>query len=295
MSDQGPREIRITSTEGLASLIPRLIGYVPRNHFVALFFKEGRLMLTASVTLDRVVTKANLEDAFGAVARRADSAVLTAWHSDVMLAELALLIASAWCPVPSQSLAVDPDSIPSMPEDVQERVTAYGLTAATSRETMMEALDSADAATIDLVSELLIQVPKVRATAAELRLFVSEHLQDEPVDGTDAAFVLAALRDEPEILTGLWLSLDQTNADDQFGFWRQLVVASPRDDAAPALVMAGFSAWLSGNGAAANWALDRAARVGHYEHPLIVGLTHILQAAIEPTKWTAMRTQFGPL
>jgi hypothetical protein len=113
---------------------------------------------------------------------------------------------------------------------------------------------------------------------------VADHLaRGEPFDPVTAARVVRAL-DVPALRDLAWCRMTRSAAEDHVRLWRPLVQACPDELAAsPASVLA-FAAWLSGHGALAWCAVDRALQADP-GHTLARLVSDMLDAALPPARW----------
>ncbi|HYJ67164.1 MAG TPA: DUF4192 domain-containing protein [Nocardioidaceae bacterium] len=146
---------------------------------------------------------------------------------------------------------------------------------------LLRALDGRDPATMqhdpDLVTEGARRVRGVVDAA------VAE--PDRPLSDADAAILsvwcsLDVVRDDT------WSRIDVDNAADQLRIWAAAArLVTPPYEAA-VLGIAGFSAWLSGDGALAWCAIERADQIGPDE-PLVDRLRTVLLTATPPSHWVS--------
>ncbi len=81
-----------------------------------------------------------------------------------------------------------------------------------------------------------------------------------------------------------WFTLDPSDAEAHVTFWSDVVRRCPVSHVpAPAAVL-GFAAWITGQGALAWCAVDRA-REGDPDYPLAGLLGEVLTSAMPPSAW----------
>ena len=116
-----------------------------------------------------------------------------------------------------------------------------------------------------------------------LRLVADHAARGEAFDAVTAARVIRAL-DVPALRDLAWCRMTRAAAEAHVGLWWPLVRACPDAlVASPASVLA-FAAWLSGHGALAWCAVDRALTADP-ENTLARLVSDILDAALPPARW----------
>lgn len=82
----------------------------------------------------------------------------------------------------------------------------------------------------------------------------------------------------------LWAQITPQNARDMVGLWSHVARCAPPSTSAPSLCLAGFASWLSGDGALALIAVERALAIDpHY--PLAGLLLRMLEGGVPPSAW----------
>ena len=126
--------------------------------------------------------------------------------------------------------------------------------------------------------------------AAEVREFVANYLaQPLTVTVEDAAFLAgrvcygvprdAALRE-----------IDRTHAQLHATLWQGVAAMTPDDVAAPVLGLLGIAAWVAGNGALTNVAIERADAYGYLTNHGLLGIArHVMEHAIPPAAWDQLK------
>lgn len=279
-------EYRITDPVDLIGAIPYLLGYrVPENSLVAIGFHGPRLVCTFRAEFTRFA--ADLYEDLASRLRRNDcTAVITVCYGELLLAQATATAAAAafdaeglavgdalrvtdrrlWClrctTCPRQGLEV--------PETTASGVAlaVHGRTVAADRAAVLERLDPIGGARAADVAAALLGAQwhwDQRSTVERVHLAVERF---------DTAFIAApdALGAEPEIVADLLVALADArarvlayrqigpdNALDCLATWLLLArLAHGTDCEAAALCVAGFCAYMAGEGFLAAEAFNRA-------------------------------------
>ncbi|MFD1826671.1 MULTISPECIES: DUF4192 domain-containing protein [Mumia] len=120
---------------------------------------------------------------------------------------------------------------------------------------------------------------------------VLEGDEDEPVviSAEDRA-LLAVWASLVIIRDVAWTMITHDNAVRSLELWRQVAVSAPLPFEVPALTLAAFAAWLSGDGAQAQCALDRV-RVVAPDYSMAVLIQSALSGCLDPRSWVGMGTE----
>ena len=81
-----------------------------------------------------------------------------------------------------------------------------------------------------------------------------------------------------------WAEMTHANAGAHVDLWRDVVRRTPLELRAPAAALLGFAAWLSGDGALAWCAVERA-QEAEPGYGLASLLTQVLAGALPPSSW----------
>ena len=82
----------------------------------------------------------------------------------------------------------------------------------------------------------------------------------------------------------LWALITPDNARDMVGLWSHVVRCAPPSMSPPSLSLAGFASWLSGDGALALIAAERALAID--PHYTLAGLLlKMLEGGVPPSSW----------
>lgn len=122
--------------------------------------------------------------------------------------------------------------------------------------------------------------PWVAATVARLAA------STEPADDATAARLLAAVADDVACRDAAWLGLTRAAARQHVELWTDLHRRAPDDLAADAAAVLALAAWLSGHGALAWCAVDRAESL-EPGHTLAALVADLLSRAVPPSAWPA--------
>ena len=100
----------------------------------------------------------------------------------------------------------------------------------------------------------------------------------------DEALRLAMWATKVPALDALWGLITQQNARDMLGLWLHVARCSPGPMSPPSLTLAGFASWLSGDGALALIAAERALAIDPF-YPLAGLLLELLEQGVPPSSW----------
>ena len=100
----------------------------------------------------------------------------------------------------------------------------------------------------------------------------------------DQALRLAVWATKIPARDALWGLITPQNARDMLGLWLHVANCSPGPTSPPSLTLAGFASWLSGDGALALIAAERALAVDPY-YPLAGLLLQLLEQGVPPSSW----------
>lgn len=124
-------------------------------------------------------------------------------------------------------------------------------------------------------------VPEGRWVRARVRRFLED---GERLDPHDAARLCTMMAVSLEVRDVAWAEMTHDNAAHHVDLWRDVVRRVPEELRAAPAAMLGFAAWLSGNGALAWCAVDRAQQA-EPGYGLAGLLTQALAGAVPPSAW----------
>lgn len=314
--------VRLSSPTDILDIVPALIGFYPTESLCTLYLDDtpaGRI-LGVTARSDLPTTS---DELIGLLAHTADmldrypTAILVAYAVDQEQArDTVRLIAERFGPdrivtgiiaAPQGWTTVDP----LHPAAVQwtnpyltgtgpaaAAVAAAGFYAMGTRDDLADSIATPDQQTAAdyhraATEQALPQQPtddQLKQMAAEVREFVGNYLA-QPLFVTvgDAAFLAgrvqlgiprdAALRE-----------IDRDQAQSHMTLWQGVAGMTPDDFAAPVLGLLGIAAWVAGNGALANVAIERAHAHGHRTNHGLLGIVHhIVENAIPPAAWDHLK------
>lgn len=300
------------TAEDVLAAVPLVLGFVP---------DESVVMLTSGAThpfharLDLPVTPADCQEAAGALVgpavRHGVRSVLFVFYADdptrastcattlvrafadegIDVVDVLRSDGRCWFEVPVDGSSGE---TPGTPYDVSShRFTAEAVLAGRvtrSSRTELAATVAADPDGCAVVSgaarqleplDLLAEGATVRAAVARWAGGLG------PPDPATSARVLVALRDAG-VRDAVLSTVDRAEAERQLPVWSALVRSAPVDLVAPVASVLAFLAWLSGDGALAWCALERAA-VGVPPCSLADHVAEALEQALPPAVWEQRR------
>ena len=318
------RTLRASGPADLLALVPRLLGFHPRDSLVVLTvgsathrFHARVDLPTNPITSEEVtshlvdVAKQNGVRALAVVAY-SDDAPLVGVVVDELSRRLRRTRVDLVCAIradgrrwwriggagvpPSVGTPYDVVSHPLMAEAVVEGTVVLG-----SREELANTLvgnDPEDAAT---VAEHACQITeRLRSMRAGPRGRFRSHLVEEGawiqqrlsrfssdsqrLDAHEVARLCALLAASIELRDVAWAEMTHEGARAHVDLWRDVVRRSPPELRAAPATLLGFAAWLSGNGALAWCAVDCAQRCDP-DYNLAALLADALAGAIPPSVW----------
>lgn len=123
-----------------------------------------------------------------------------------------------------------------------------------------------------------------------VRSFVRDR---KPLTDAELGRLLVALR-SIEVRDVAWAEMNRADAESHVDLWRDVVRRTPRDLLAPPAALLGFAAWLSGHGALAWCAVDRAHEADP-DYSMVGLLAHALAAGVPPSRWEPLGQDELPL
>ena len=309
------RTVRASGPADLLALVPSLLGFHPEESVVVLTLGDARHPFHARVDLPR--EQAGIERLAGYLAgvasrhgvTRLAAALYTcdgrladrfAWELDHRLGRAGVDLACVVRADGSRWWAFDGrEDSPGTPYDVgshplMAQAVVEGTVVLASRQELADSLVGDDPAEADRVARLAARhappgrVPTRRHLVGEgrwVRERVCRFLDDgRPLDAPDLARLLSAITLSLEIRDVAWAEMSHANAERHVDLWRDAVRRAPTGLRAGPAALLGFAAWLSGNGALAWCAVERAQEADP-GHGLAGLLTQALAGAVPPTVW----------
>lgn len=293
MSTDPKTPVRLTSVTDLLDLIPVLLGYRPTERITVTVLDRGRLAVTAGQALDGPL------DGVPQACAHGDQAFLVAWTTDVDFGidrvlevgqelENHGLAVTTFVATDSQVLAVDRDGDVIEEWDRPQRVSAAlaqlvangMVNPHQTREELfanwVEDEDRRAAFNAAFGLGTPTDADKISVWAA----IEANMTRDAEVHPGEAAWLARAIED-PELLQHARSLSTTTTAARAFALWRQVAALGVEHDNRAALALAGWSAWLAGNGVGLSWALETAADLNT---PFLRELDQINRKAIPPKR-----------
>lgn len=299
--------------EDLLALVPFVLGFHPAQSIVMLTF-GGQQNLQARVDIPRSAedveevveslgdpARANDVEAVVLVAYARESALVTdalvtlefeLEAAGIAVIEMLRVDAGRWFGVRPQLASKVPTGVPFALE--AHRFTAQsvydGNVIHASREDLADSLIGTDTDLIDRVEAAAlvaatrwsdVQLP---AEAQWIRDLVLRHVRERSTPGTDDLGRLLVGLQDVELRDVVWGKQCAENATGHLDFWREVVRRTPQPLLAPPSTLLAFAAWLSGQGALAWCAVDRAVLV-EPDYSLAQTITEILAKAVPPSLW----------
>lgn len=316
MSDR--RMITVRTEADLLALIPSTFGFHPEDSLVLVTASARSDPGPCHARIDLPADVAGVAEAVdqllvAAVRSRADQALVVAYTEDECVAELAvdLLVGrlaqagvetvvairadgARWFPL---GLGADD---PRAAEGVAYDVRSHAITSQSvldgkvtfrNRRELAGSLAVADLDDVERVAAAAVSLgplPQgVSLLAAEGRWLLAEVYGALAGDGClpveAAARILRALSDK-DLRDLVWCEMSRDDAEAHARLWRQLLQRSPEDLAAPVAGLVAFAAWLSGDGALAWCAVERAL-CADPDHTLARLVGQALETAMPPSCW----------
>lgn len=319
MERSQPAVLRITSPGEAAQLIPYLVGFTPEESLVVSAIQAGRVEVTARVDLADVRDTDRVEELLDRIWDRFPDAdgFAVAYTADHDLGWQVLARCDGWLPDGCSTMLVDADTWHT-PDGASGTIDTFGAVAAEATYHGLQRLERRaeletrftsppDSAELDRQLEsVLTSLPepgekqRILDTIGELLARSLPQTANPPrdaqletgwtLDPTDA-IRLSVLVQHAAARDLALLSITRDNATRHLALWQGVVQASPAYGADMPLYLAGMAAWVSGDGASATIALERALRsVPHPDqsHPARL-LEALIDRVVPPASWTSIR------
>jgi hypothetical protein len=313
MSDAAPRRVR--GPDDLLALVPSLFGFHPAESIVMLTVGDAGTPFHARVDLprdpvdvERVGTHLvgsvlrNGATNVVVVAYSGDAGVVQAVVDDIFdrLAETGVELVCAvrahdgrWWVLPSwpdeEGTPYDLETHPWTAEAVFDGTVVHA-----SREELAKTLVGVDTEETERIATLAREIGarsagtpgrglvlEARWTRRRVRRFLRDR---QRLDAHDLARLALASHRSVHLRDVAWAEMNHANANVHVDLWRDAVRRVPAELRAPAATLLGFAAWLSGDGALAWCAVERALDVDP-GYSLAGLLTQLLAGAVPPSSW----------
>lgn len=308
-----PLRLRITSADEVAQILPYLIGFTPEESLVIAVVDHRKVAVTARVDLAAVQLPGEAETLLERLwARFPDSdAYLVAYTANQPAGWAMLERCTDHLPagVASQTLVVDgdrwygPDGEVGAADrfgPVAAEARFYGLQRLPSRSELVASFASPPdteelSAQVEIALDSLPQASDTDAVIARMVELIGRNLsagaepQNVRLDAEDA-IQLAVLAQHGAAREAALLSMTRDDAAGHFALWRGVVNRVPEFGADAPLFLAGMAAWIAGEGAAANVALERTEHVGgNGQFPPARILAELIDQVVPPSAWEGLR------
>lgn len=297
--------IQVTSPSELAEVVPYLVGFAPEESLVVLVARQGRVVVTARVDIADLSEPGAAEQTLDAMWGRFPDATgtLMAYTADHETGWQLIERCAAHRPEAGlRQLVIDGDTW-HLPSGETGSVDRYGAIAAEAtvrglqRRGSRSELESTFATAalteplMDLIEAAIGILPDrgdVGEAVDRMHALIQTNLS-EPV-APAAAVQLALLTSHPDAHEVALLSVTRANAEAHFRLWRQVTNQVPDAFAKGPLFLAGLAAWVSGDGAAANIAIDKSidlAPGGRHSPDRL--LSALINTVTPPDAWRRIR------
>ena len=319
MERQEPATLRITSPAEAAQLIPYLVGFTPEESLVISAIQRGRVEVTARVDLAGVQAFGAVEDLLDRIWDRFPDAdgFAVAYTDDHQAGWNLLQRCDGWLPNGCQRMLIDADTWHT-PNGATGTIDNYGTISAQATYHGLPRLDRRadlearfagppDSDQFDhQLGAALAELPAPNDTAKILTAtgdLIAHNLPPAAKSGPDPhvktaasltqtdAIRLSVLAQHPAARDLALLSVDRDNSSQHLALWQGVIRASPAYGADMPLYLAGMAAWVSGDGASATIALERALQTNPQPgaaHPVRL-LEGLIDQVVPPTAWPSIR------
>lgn len=319
MERSQPTVLRITSPGEAAQLMPYLVGFTPEESLVVSALRAGRVEVTARVDLADVREPDAVEALLDRIWERFPDAdgFAIAYTADQEAGWQVLARCDSWLPDGCSTMLIDADTWHS-PDGSSGTIDTYGNVAAEAtyhglqrlnRRADLESRFASPPDSVELDQQLgaaLADLPKPGEKAAILTLtreLITRGLPETAQSGPDphleargplsheGAIRLSVLVQHAGARDLALLSINRDNATQHLALWQGVIRASPAYGADMALYLAGMAAWVSGDGASATIALERALESDpkpDRDHPARL-LEGLIDRVVPPSSWNSIR------
>jgi hypothetical protein len=299
--------------EDLLAMVPCVLGFHPEQSVVMLTFGastafHARIDLPACPEEIDDVVEALVEPA---CRNRVEAVVLVVYGPDLELVshvmvdleyeleaqgihviEMLRVDGDRWFGLRGHLAFTAPEGVPFAVDEHEFLVQSVfeGRVTHQTREDLADSLVGTDVALLEEVEALAFEAatrwPGVQMPAEALwvRDTVVTHVEARSLpDAGELGRLLVALQDI-ELRDVAWSLMSRDNAAAHVDFWRGVVRRTPSGRLAPSATLLAFAAWLSGHGALAWCAVDRAV-LAEPDYSLARHVTAMLTHAVPPTVW----------
>jgi hypothetical protein len=319
MSTPDTPRIRLSSPGDTAQAVPYLLGFQPEESFVILVLNQGRLAVTARTDLADVQSEPHLDQLISRIWARfpkADAVLMaytkdhgTGWdtlgRADARLprsahAQHLLVDGNTWHQPDGTTGTIDADS------PLATQAVLAGLTKQPHRSDLAARLASADDS--DELFQKVIRVAAQLPARSDDRRLIDEFSRllvanlagqagsRPPAMDSEDAIALAILSQNPAVREVAMLSMTRDTAAEHLQLWCDVVNHTPAYGSEQPLHLAGLAAWLTGDGAVASMALERAKAAtlpGNPRRTEVVGdlLGQLIEHVVPPATWDRLRPE----
>ncbi|MBU4188890.1 MAG: DUF4192 domain-containing protein [Actinobacteria bacterium] len=312
-------QLRITSPADAAQVVPYLIGFTPEESLVVCAIQRGRVEVTARVDLAEVMAAGQVEYILDRVWSRFPNAdgFAVAYTSDRVAGWELLQRCDSWLPFGCQTMVIEgeswhtPDGATGVVDrhgEISAKATYLGLPRVERRADLESRFASppdseelgrllgkaiADLPELHQKAEIIARTQELlaRNLPADAGAFPDSVAGKTAVMTSEDAIRLSVLVQHQAARDLVLLSMNSGNAPSHARLWQNVVQSSPAHGAGMPLYLAGMAAWITGDGASAAIAVDRALKADPQPdgaHPALL-LDGIVDQVIPPAAWDSMR------
>lgn len=315
-------DIRITTPTDVLDAVPALLRFYPTDSLVGLFLEHtpAGTLLAVTARFDLPDTPADSQAMTSQIVEmltRHHAAVFVLYTADqdearttlqallrhldptqVRLAILATL--RGWTTVdPDQPHTINwTNPYPTHTGAVAAQFAHHGTYALGTRADLADSIAAPDAATIAdyHLGRSLDPIPAHPTPAQTVTLiedvvrWIAAYLrQPTTVIAEEAAYIAARLQ-FAQARDAVFALVNRNNGAAMAALWQAVAALTPDDDALPVLACLGLTAWIAGDGALANVALDRARTLGDGPGASLRDLAaELLLRQVHPSLWEDVR------
>ncbi len=311
--DQVP-QLHIREPGEVAQLVPHLIGFQPEESLVIMVLQQGRIEVTARADIADVQRPGRAEELLDRIWNRypdADAYLMAythdqaaGWHllqrckdhlPPLANSQTMLVHAETWHTGDDRSGVVDRHG------RAAAEAAYHGLSVLERRSDLHAQFTSAEntAELREVADQALAALPEPLNHAAvveTVRALIARNLTDPgqegltgtPMSQLDAMQLSALVATTPGRQVAL-LSMTRDNAEQHLQLWRTVINQTAAGVSQTPLHLAGMAAWITGDGATADIALERAQAAPRPGTPPFVLLDALIDNVVPPYRWTELR------